>query len=108
MKIADFNCAEQCQEPDFEIFDAQGEQKLLPAGPSIGEVDGVGGIQPGRLTGFSCCILSNCESLCCVIRTLPPRKESVSQGCPKVSHELKGTQNFTPPECFRKEDDARC
>ena len=43
MKIADFNCAEQCQEPDFEIFDAQGEQKLLPAGPSIGEVDGVGG-----------------------------------------------------------------
>jgi len=79
VKIADFNCAEQCQEPDFEIFDAQGQQKLLPTGPSIGEVDGVEGIQPGRLTGFSCCILSNCESLCCVIRTLPPRKESVNQ-----------------------------
>eukprot|EP00913_Durusdinium_trenchii_P018789 g17656.t1 len=30
VKIADFNCAEECQEPDFLIYDAQGTQSFTP------------------------------------------------------------------------------
>lgn len=37
VKIADFNCAEECQEPDFLIYDAQGGAFGKSA---VGEVGG--------------------------------------------------------------------
>jgi hypothetical protein len=36
VKIADFNCAEECPGPNFEIFDAQGCDR----GVSLGKIHG--------------------------------------------------------------------
>jgi len=54
VKIADFNCAEQCQEPDFEIFDAQGTQNFTPPECFRKEDDGIIRGKPRDMWSLGC------------------------------------------------------
>jgi len=54
VKIADFNCAEECPGPNFEIFDAQGTQNFTPPECFRKEDDGVIKGKPRDMWSLGC------------------------------------------------------